>query len=725
MFDLLKIRYLLVLEDGPFERTSPFQGFSHAWPDLHWAMRLLPELPADVLEPAHPFDIVIAQRIGGRRQLVWVPVDISSLEPSSASELGVFMVCFSGDEATAERVEDWISGQEAPIYHLRLTNKKDAARLDTFTIFNLRDYCQEAFDAQKERFSGAQQIHITSALEAWQEPVLLPTDHPQLGHNIFLPNQMVLRRAFRDTKVQKPWIGRHERDYSEGIMQSVRSVLALREEVGCQNFHRMMLPTPALILAEPALYRYLYRGVRVESFFKDPIAKKTLRFLQTQKGLHNHTNVAYIRGLERSPEAQFISSQRASELTIFTLAVGLRAASTSAAVMRLSPGVNHVFSKLTNYAHHIRSDSPEARRKSMRLFKSIQQSMADAIGPQRMELIRKEKGSMKIVSDCPLEWLEVDGLPLSLARDCSRINATPGNVTIIQLAQTQVTSISPKAFERPLVVSSFVEDDPLRDIMRLSLQAARSVDGSAIDHDFRRVNTVDEFIDTLNAYEGAILIFDGHGVANTDGSVSTIMVGSEKINVWQLKYRVRVPSIVILTACDTQAVDAYSHATVGNGFLALGAKTVVATLLPVGGREAAMLAGRFLLRLKDFLSAALESGRRVLNWTEVVSGMLRMMLVSEILRDVISATASEERNRQGVHDLHVRANVWINTHKFDWYDLFLNELAELLNRDELSIRRHANRIIARSEAIRYIQLGNPEMIRIMDHRIMEELGLAT
>lgn len=720
MSDLLKIRYLLVLEDGPLEKTSPFQGFSHAWPDLHWAMHFLPELPADVLEPAHPPDIVIAQRIGGERQLVWVPVDISSLESSSASELGVFTVCFSGDKATAERVEAWISGQEVPIYHLRLTNEKDADRLKAFTILDLRDYCLEAFDAQKARFSNVQQADIANALEVWLEPVLLPTDHPRHGHNIFLPNQMVLRRALKDAKSQKGWIGDSEKDYSEGIVQSVRSVMALREETGCWNFHRMMLPTPALILAEPALYRYSYGGVRAGC---NPIIKKTLRFFQTQKGLYNQPDEAYLRGLEKSPEAQFIASQRASELAIFTLAVGLRAASTSAAVMRLSPGVNHVFSKLTNYARHVRSNRLEARLKSRRLFKSIQQGMADAIGPQRMELLREEKGQVKIVSDCPLEWLEVDGLPLSLARDCSRINVTPGNALIIQLAQTEVINILPQALERPLVVSSFAEDDPLRDTMRLSLQAVRSADGSVIDHDFRRVNTIDEFIGALNAYEGAILIFDGHGVANTDNPIGSIMIGGEKVDVWQLKHKVRVPPIVILTACDTQAVDAYSHATVGNGFLALGAKTVVATLLPVGGRESAIFAGRFLLRLKDFVPMALKPGWRAINWVEVVSGMLRMTLVSEILYGTIGALGSQAQDRQDVHNLHVRANVWINTRKFDWYDLFLNDLVELLGQNESSIRRHVSRIVARSEAVRYIQLGNPEMIRIMDHHLAEELGL--
>lgn len=722
MFDLLKIRYFFVLKDGGDDKTSPFQGFSHDLPDLHWAMHLVAELPSDVLEPAQPLDAILAQRIGGERQLVWVPIDVSALEQARATEFGAFNVCFSGDEAAAERVEAWIVRQDIPVFHLRLTSNEDAERLNAFTILDLRDYCRQAFEAQTPRFSDAQRQAITSALGEWSVPEWTPTDHPPLGHNIFLPNQMVLRRALKDAKAEKWWMGTSEEQYTEGIVASVRSVMAVREEIGCWNFHRMLLPTPALILAEPALYRHSYKSARPEGPFKDPIVKQTLRLLQTQKTLCNETDAAYVLGLEESPAARSLFTERGRELTTFTLAAGLRAASTSAAVMRLSPGVNHVFSKLDNYARHIRSNRLEARRKSRRLFENIQRSMADALGPKRMDMLREEQGPVKLVSDCPLEWLNIDGLPLSLARDCSRINATPGNVMITQLAQTQAVNVLPSAFERPLVVSSFDENDPLRNIMRGSLQAMRAGDGSAIDHEFRRVNTVDEFVDALNAYQGSVMIFDGHGAANTDDPVGGIIIGGEKVDVWQLRSRVRIPPIVILSACDTQSADARSHATVGNGFLALGAKTVVATLLPVGGQAAALFAARFLLRLKDYLPAALRSGWRVLNWTEVVSGMLRMTLISEVLDEIVGTPLTKARNQQEVHDLQVRANLWINSREIDWYDQILSDLAELVGRDEAAIRHRAAGVIARSEAVRYIQLGNPEMIRITDHNMERALG---
>ena len=64
-FDPLKISYLVILgTDDPMEVTT-FQGFSRSWPLQLWALAMLATLPADVLEPNHHLEDVIAHRMGG------------------------------------------------------------------------------------------------------------------------------------------------------------------------------------------------------------------------------------------------------------------------------------------------------------------------------------------------------------------------------------------------------------------------------------------------------------------------------------------------------------------------------------------------------------------------------------------------------------------------------------------------------------------------------------
>jgi len=172
--------------------------------------------------------------------------------------------------------------------------------------------------------------------------------------------------------------------------------------------------------------------------------------------------------------------------------------------------------------------------------------------------------------------------------------------------------------------------------------------------------------------------------------------------VWGLRGQVRVPPIVILSACDTHGLDNPSHATVGNAFLFLGAATVVASLLPLGGFSSADFIARLVSRLADFIPAALSVQKRVLNWAELVSGMQRMFLASETLNALV-----------GPPDLEG----YINSYEPDWFDKLLAGIAR--HRDEKlgDVARRAARAIEASEAIRYIQLGHPENILIDDGSI--------
>ncbi len=70
---------------------------------------------------------------------------------------------------------------------------------------------------------------------------------------------------------------------------------------------------------------------------------------------------------------------------------------------------------------------------------------------------------------------------------------------------------------------------------------------------------------------------------NHASPISIIAIGNEELDVWSLRGEIRCPSLVILRAYDTQGVDASTHATGGNGFVALGARTMVGTSLSVDG----------------------------------------------------------------------------------------------------------------------------------------------
>jgi hypothetical protein len=143
-------------------------------------------------------------------------------------------------------------------------------------------------------------------------------------------------------------------------------------------------------------------------------------------------------------------------------------------------------------------------------------------------------------------------------------------------------------------------------------------------------------------------------------------------------------------------------------------------LLPVGGIPSAAFISRLVHRVAEFIPAAIKNRRRVLNWGEVVSGMLRMLLASEVL-DVLVGPPADIGTPRG--DLQLESSNDINVKEDDaWFDNLLRRIAAHRGQDLAVIEAKARSIIARAEAIRYIQLGNPEAIIIDDGKTRERLS---
>lgn len=724
VIDPLKILYLFILADDNEQQLTPFQGFSRSWTGLAWALRQVPACPADIIEPSQPANEILTQRISGIRQLTAAPFSMGSLAGVSIRDLGYFCVLFASDADTAEKIDKWNANQPWRALHIRPEQHRPSFQNSEW--FNLiKEHCEEVFKVVAKELPEAHRQAASDALKAWRLPSVEATDHPQLGHNIFLPNQMTLSRAFRDVREEKGWVGESEAEYAKWAVESARAVLKVRKTIEWRPLHALYPPPPALILTEPALYRFAYKRPAPQGLMADKSALAAMRHFQKQQGLYTAVTEEEAKVLDQ-PGGRAIVGARRAELITYALGVGLRASSTLSACLRLTPGVNQVFPKLANYARSIRTERPEHKLKALRLFQSIQNDLKDALGPERMSFIESVDGPLKIVSDAPLELLPLGELPLSLARECSRINATPGNLMLAELARNKGLYLHPANVRKILVVSTLSESDRLYRIMERAIDFDAAVNN--LDVKFVRAKTEAAFIDALNDFDGGVMIFDGHGAGNHEDPVGGLMVGDKKIDVWNLRDRVRVPPIVLLSACDTHALDGLSHATAANGFLFLGAQTVLATILPIGGFEGAMFIHRLLWRLSAFLEPALSVKKGSLTWTEIITGMLRMVLVSEILDHRIGRPDSPARTTEKVEKLNVEANIAINTGRLDWYEAFLQDLADHLGEDAGTTRSRARSVIARCEALRYVQLGSPEHILVDDgsvqRRVLDAYGLA-
>ena len=99
--------------------------------------------------------------------------------------------------------------------------------------------------------------------------------------------------------------------------------------------------------------------------------------------------------------------------------------------------------------------------------------------------------------------------------------------------------------------------------------------------------------------------------------------------------------------------------------------------------------------------------------------MLRMLYASEVLDKLVGPPAPAESPRGKIQSA---ANMDINTGDEGWYDNLLDRIAQHQGDRRESVNSKAKAVLARCEAIRYIQLGNPETILIDDGTIRDRVS---
>jgi hypothetical protein len=713
----MKITYLLVMEDEPFDQMTIYQGFARGWEHLLWVMDCLIGLPASVLEPTWPMDFLIGQRMGGASHQAWMPLIAPALEQLMLDEIGFCTVIFTGAVTVAQRVSKWIAKQPRPVLHVSSTSAVGTISARQFNLEALKRHCLAVYKRHASEISPDRAEAAVRALKNWKVQNLTAIDLHEIGHNCVIPNHMVLRRAFRSLGEQHPhWMSMKEEEYTRVIVDSARAVIAVRNSIPRKDWHSLYVLQPAIILTEPAIYRFAY-GRRKPGSALQPATLMMIRRIQKQKGLMQTIDKKQMAKLADGwGQWQVAVGERQIELITQAKGVGLYAAQSCSVVVRLRPEVNHVFSRLSEFARNVRATNPNARNKSPQIFRRTQDAIARAVGPERINLIKEAGGPIKIISDAPLELLPLDGLPLSLRYDTSRINATPGNLMMGELISRPPLTIAHDDITNILVISAFTPNDSLRNEMANAIEALDRVRPGRFKTEFVRVSSVDEFVGALNSTNAPIVVFDGHGTQDDGKGVGGLYIGSIPVDVWALRLRTKSPPIVILSACDTHGLDAPSHATAANGFIALGATTVLGTLLPVDGREGALFIYRLLIHLADFVPTAIAAGGRALSWTEIMAGTLRLTVSKDILDHLQRRHLIKPEDSV---DLFHKALAAVIEGGPDWFEKFRDGIKAVVHTEPRRLEAEIHAGIAFSEAIRYFQIGAPERITVVSSELLE------
>lgn len=242
-------------------------------------------------------------------------------------------------------------------------------------------------------------------------------------------------------------------------------------------------------------------------------------------------------------------------------------------------------------------------------------AVLDELSPQVRDFLRTTPSdNVKFISDLPLEWLPVDGVPLMFQRTLSRVPLTPGNAPYAHLnACREDLWIGPEEAQRVLVCNCLSSGDRLNAYAKLFVEG---LEGLGARHSYVAPTSVKEYAAALLSHKPYILVHWGHGSYDRSRDRGYLHIGNEKTQIWDLA-DCSVPPIVLLAACNSAAI-AETHNTPANGWLALGARSVLATYFPVQADLTCILFGRIFGNLLE----AVHGKQLLETWAVVVSKTL-------------------------------------------------------------------------------------------------------
>lgn len=718
------IIYLFPHPKQDLDKASPFGWYTPGILATAEPMRQACELPADIREAHTDIDVVLVHRLAGTTWPHLLPIEIDSFEQSLEILQSPFIVCVTTDVDVAASTDLVLKDFPIPVLHVSSVSAPNRVPPQGFNLHGVCVHVRKVLDAlsrntQFENFVRECRRLLTDAPQRKLRKHPLP-----LGmHNVTAPNETALAAfgyKFPTTRrISEPFGPMGEstpEKYISRICQAADAVAAERA--------RLLSGRTPLIQDHRAIIAVASSYARLYSTWQDLVQRvpgdkrrelrQALGFV-TRSESYFHSVPSNSSGeLALSPIAELVSRGLARDMRAFTSALSMLSSATLCPVLRLEPKINGIRVQAAELARCVRTHAePAYHRKQARMMRVLGEKMRSLIDHDFLKRIDGNESryveGLKLITDLPLELLPSNGMPLGLRFDISRVSPVPGNL-FWQTCNLPPLRISVNAFYDVLVVRSFDASDPIGRHLEKALKVVdRSSRFKRLRYRFVDVDTPEQFVEAIQDFNGAVLIFDGHGRYDSRTGVGRLVVGGKPLDTWALKRRCQLPPVVMFSACDTQPIEG-SHGSVATSAFALGARAVLGTMFPVNAVHSSVMMARMLLRIDQFLPIAITLFP-IVNWRHVVSGMLRMSHVTEAAR-TLNKRAQLGLAGEALSRIQLLANNEINSWSSRWFDAWVDALASESARSSDEIRRLISLHVGITDAMKYVHLGNPERLII-------------
>jgi len=716
-----KIHYIVTVPDWQPEEATPLQGFSLTLCLDAFRIRFASFLPSTVFDLSPRYsESLLVRRLCGLN-----PINVHPQSPRAATTMPQprnvpFQVVMIGRGEEIAHYRKWAQSSVVP--PLLVAETGGDIRYDQLRSDRLKQHFLEVCEGLSDWADDKLLEMVKASLESWDNATPRSLGYQVGGHATVTPNLMALYQFGYDDMVS----GRFEADPQEGstpyveqIVKTANSVLAERDQIDSRPAEYFARRFPALNIFAPSMYAQMNPTPPKDM---PPVDKRRFRtawaMLSRQRGYNfvstSEHQFEAVMGISleetRSQQTEIqphpLFKIRQLELALTTECMSMMAASDLSATIRLPNDINRTKGAVRQFAQHYRSDDPTSRKRLL-AFRQVQARLAQAVPAELLQVINEAGEDIRVISDAHVEWLDLDGLPLGIRKNVSRVPVTPGNLFVEQMGGKPLIRLPTSAFHEILVISALKREDPIHSIFELAFEAFETEWRDRISVKFVEVSNEQELINAFNSFDGPIALFDGHG-SHSDDAPAVLHLQDEALDIWQLRGKLRrVPPIIVLSACDTHAADR-NHATTANGFLSLGARAVLASVFPLHALPAATFAARLIYRIATFAPAFVSMTGQAVTWTEIVSGMIRMQLLTDFLRQLQAKKIIDDELYKKIHLIGNMAINGISNSPFDdVVDALVNE-----GMDRQNMMRELELAVSNSSAMSYLNVGRPETILI-------------
>ncbi|ABM04808.1 hypothetical protein Ping_3111 [Psychromonas ingrahamii 37] len=708
------LRHIIVVpENISDENCTFFQRYSHEIATSYqWVFDALSTVPHDVLEPFLDSVSYAKSKVAGSSLDVYM-IKSDLLRESHIDFDREFNILWSSEETFLQVKASEELFKYKPL-HITSYKTKEAEFIGNFSPESLNETINDFIYRVLSEMDKSQTVDdILSIVSSESKKNHTKFKFEPLNHNCTRPLYKTLTGyGFYAEKCEDIKPSNNIEQHVKGMTNLSKLIDDIRSELQIPSH---MIKNDAIIYCmsmcsflykqNSSLWNEIYRKLDKpkRDFLKNAIIRNKLfsNFTISNAEVFNPYDDPIISGLLR---------ERQTELNLFASVATIVGVNQFAPALRLPNGVMLHHDLLKNILSLICNPSRKSHRNLNAKLKNYSETLKKEIGQELLDASLKNKNKILTMCDFPIEWINIDGFPIMFTHEISRIPTTPGNLCS-QLALTGQRIILPyDAFKDILIISSFKSFDPIKGHLNSSLEYFKS-NGFYDNLNIVEVNvdSESELISELNKFQGNIVIFDCHGNHGGEKEHGWLCIGDEKVDVWSLANKSRIPPIIILSACSTHPIDG-SHASVANGLFRCGAVSVIGTYAPIRADHAGQFVARLLHRVAVFIPFIVKN--RTITWREVISGFLKMSYST----DVLSYMAEDMKmlTKEQYRDIHNQANYIINSNAPEWTSKFISLISEKIGKDESEVKELIADNFQFVETMLYSQLGRPENIIICE-----------